>query len=230
MRSSAPLTSPTRRRLAWANAFVLVAALVYGVSLGKPGAAFSEEGLVTYASDWQLYLCSFASLLNGYFAFGCHRRLLSTDTLFWLALTAGFLFLAVDEIFMVHESMDRYIHQLFALKETPWTDRLDDLLVGLYVAVAALVVWLAGEIRSFCGQAKKRFLIGLLLAVVMVVLDVITNGPELMGWVFGAGLGEWLRTWLSVVEDALKLLAVAVFLNGLLFNMEDVLVQSGDSQ
>lgn len=140
MRSSVPLTSPTRRRLAWANACVLVVALVHGISLGKPGAAFSEEGLVTYDSGRQLYLCSFASLSNGYFAFRFHHTLLSTDTLFWLALTAGFLFLAFDELFMVHESMDRYIHQLFALKETPWTDRLDDLLVGLYVAVAALVV------------------------------------------------------------------------------------------
>ena len=222
------LISVTRRVLVWVNACVLVAALVYGLILDNPGAAFSEDGFVTYASGWQLYLCSTLSVVNGYFFFNSQRRLLLIDGLFWFALASGFLFLAFDEFFMYHESMDRYIHHLFALDETPWTDRLDDVLVGLYVAAAMLVVWLAGRIRSFFGKAKRIFSIGLSLAMIMVFLDVITNGPELMSWVFGAGLGEWLRTWLSVLEDALKLLSVFVFLNGLLFNLEEILLKSID--
>jgi hypothetical protein len=73
------------------------------------------------------------------------------------------------------------------------------------------------------------FSIGLLVAVAMVVLDVMTNGPELMHWLFGVGLGDWLKTWLSVLEDALKLCIVFVFVNGLLINLDAILLQSRES-
>ena len=173
-------------------------------------------------------LSSLVALLNGGWVCRQQKTWISADLIFWLLLTLGFSFLAFDEFYMVHESMDQQLHHLLALNETPWTDRLDDVLVGLYVAAAVLVVWLAGRIRSFFGKAKRMFSIGLSLAMIMVFLDVITNGPELMSWVFGAGLGEWLRTWLSVLEDALKLLSVFVFLNGLLFNLEEILLKSID--
>ena len=211
------------------NGLILLIAVFYGVSVGKPGAAFSEAGIVTYASGWQLYLCSFLCLLNGYFAFGCRRKLLSKDSLFWLVSMLGFMYLAFDEFFMYHESIDRYIHQVLALNETPLTDRLDDLLVGIYVGAAGLVVWGASRVRSFSAQAKRMFSIGLLVAVVMVILDVMTNGPELMHWMFGVGLGNWLKTWLSVLEDALKLCIVFAFVNGLLINLDSILLQSRKS-
>ena len=218
-----------QRVMVWINGLILLIAVFYGVSVGKPGAAFSEAGIVTYASGWQLYLCSFLCLLNGYFAFSRCRKLLSKDSLFWLVSMLGFMYLAFDEFFMYHESIDRYIHQVLALNETPLTDRLDDLLVGIYVGVAGLVVWGASRVRSFSPQAKRMFSIGLLVAVAMVVLDVMTNGPELMHWLFGVGLGDWLKTWLSVLEDALKLCIVFAFVNGLLINLDAILLQSRKS-
>ena len=218
-----------RRIIVWINFLILLIAVFYGISVGKPGAAFSEAGIVTYASGWQLYLCSFLCLLNGCFAISRCCKLLSKDSLFWLVSMLGFMYLAFDEFFMYHESIDRYIHQVLALNETPLTDRLDDLLVGIYVGAAGLVVWGASRVRSFSAQAKRMFSIGLLVAVVMVILDVMTNGPELMHWLFGVGLGDWLKTWLSVLEDALKLCIIITFVSGLLINLDAILLQSGES-
>jgi hypothetical protein len=43
------------------------------------------------------------------------------------------------------------------------------------------------------------------------------------------GLGDWLKTWLSVLEDALKLCIVFAFVNGLLINLDAILLQSRES-
>jgi type IV secretory pathway TrbL component len=50
-----------------------------------------------------------------------------------------------------------------------------------------------------------------------------------MHWMFGVGLGNWLKTWLSVLEDALKLFIIITFVSGLLINLDAILLQSGES-
>ena len=75
---------------------------------------------------------------------------------FWLILVAGFVCLAFDEIFMYHERFDKYLHFALSIRETPWTDRIDDLLVGLYVALASLLVILSAKVQSFSEAAKKN--------------------------------------------------------------------------
>ena len=215
-----------RRALLWTNLAVLLVALVYGLIRGKPGIAFSEDGFVTDASGWQLMLSSLVALLIGGLFCRQQKRWISVDLVFWLLLTLGFSFLAFDEFYMVHESMDQQLHHLLGLNETPWTDRLDDLIVGVYVGCGVLIVSLASRVKSFTLRAKRMVSLGLVVAVLMVALDVITNGPELMNWMFGVDLGGFLRTWLSVLEDGLKLTAVFLFLNGLLINLEQLSLQT----
>lgn len=50
----------------------------------------------------------------------------------WAIVSCGFMLLAVDEMFQVHERIDYAVHDLLALDPTPVTDRLDDVIVGLY--------------------------------------------------------------------------------------------------
>lgn len=50
----------------------------------------------------------------------------------WAIIASGFLFLAADEVLRIHENLDQLIHYVFGLKETNLTDRIDDLIVGMY--------------------------------------------------------------------------------------------------
>ena len=79
---------------------------------------------------------------------------------------------------------------------------------------------MGAKVESFLDQTKRLFALGLMIAVVMVGLDLLTNGREFMTWLFGPGLGMLLRTWLSILEDCLKLAAVAIFLIGLVRNAD----------
>lgn len=50
----------------------------------------------------------------------------------WAIVAAGFLFLAIDEVVEIHEGIDKLIHKVFQIKETGLTDRIDDLIIGVY--------------------------------------------------------------------------------------------------
>ena len=194
-----------------ANALVISGALLIGVLSGKPGLAFKEGELVTYFSTLQLGMCAVASGLNCYLVYSSAKKW-SWESIFWILLVGGFVFGSLDELFMFHERIDKAIHELLSLQQTPWTDRFDDLIVGLYVGMGAWLVFMSAKVESFLDEPKRLFARGLAIAVVMVGLDLLTNGRDFMMWLFGPDLGLFLRTWLSILEDCLKLSAVAIFL------------------
>lgn len=200
------------------NIFVIGGSIINGLLNGDPQYSFDEGDFVTEVSGWQLALCAVVGSINFSFFLAWKKKLFSLDSLFWLILVAGFVYLAFDEIFMYHERFDKYLHFALSIRETPWTDRIDDLLVGLYVALASLVMILSVKVQSFSEAAKKIFIRALFLAAGMVALDIITNGAEFTDWLFGPALGEFMRVWLSVAEECLKLLASALLLVGLIFN------------
>ena len=201
------------------NAVVIGGALTIGVLSGKPGLAFKEGELVTYFSTLQLGMCAVASGLNFYLVFSSAKKW-SWESIFWIVIAGGFLFGALDEFFMFHERIDKAIHKLLSLQQTPWTDRFDDLIVGLYVGLGAWLIFASARVESFLDQPRRLFAKGLAIAVVMVSLDLLTNGRDFMMWLFGQNLGLFLRTWLSILEDCLKLVAVALFLIGLAQNAD----------
>ena len=61
---------------------------------------------------------------------------------FWAMAAAGFLFLALDDQFKIHENLDFAIHALLGLDaQTGISDRLDDAILASYPVVAALVAF-----------------------------------------------------------------------------------------
>ena len=59
----------------------------------------------------------------------------------WLIISAGFLFLALDELALIHESIDKLIHHIFSMEETSLTDRIDDLIIFVYGLIGIYILY-----------------------------------------------------------------------------------------
>ena len=53
----------------------------------------------------------------------------------WFIIGMGFVFLALDEAFELHEEIDFLIHNRFGIEETGLSDRIDDLVVMTYFII-----------------------------------------------------------------------------------------------
>ena len=136
-------------------------------------------------------------------------------------MAIGGLFLAVDEIAQLHEMLDFGFHALFNIQENGITDRLDDLIVLLYIAAGGYLLYrFQQEFRNY-RPAFKLVLWAFGLAGIMVLLDLITNlDPEsnLDAFkVFFADLEarHTLLVWLQAIEEGFKVLAEGVFISAL---------------
>lgn len=192
---------------------VVISSALHGQALD---AQFGEWAFITYVSTALLIVIAGlmvtmtwvrARQLQGS---ALNQRLVC---LVWAMLAGGFLFLAVDELFSLHEQMDEWIHHFFHLRETPLTDRIDDAIVGCY---GLFGLWFLsryrGELRrlrSVWGTLRMAFL----LLFMMVGMDLLTNS-----WVTGGSIKtasvpvETLATVGSIVEETLKLSSETMFL------------------
>ena len=60
----------------------------------------------------------------------------------WLILVFTSLYLAIDEIIMIHENIDFFIHRIFNIEETGLTDRIDDAIVAIYGLCGLIGIYL----------------------------------------------------------------------------------------
>ena len=167
---------------------------------------FDEGEFITWFSSLKLIATGLLAVII--FIFRCKDRrenCWQTTSLIWLLIGIGFIFLAADESFEFHEKLDGLIHRFLQMKETRLSDRLDDMIVGLYVAIgAAFVFGCRKELRRYV-KMYPYLLAGFMLCVAMVILDMYTNTAP----------GDWvtpLIVKLSVVEETLKIYAETFFL------------------
>ena len=131
----------------------------------------------------------------------------------WLLIALGFLFLAVDEVAKVHESLDRFVHRLLQRPETALTDRLDDaILLGYGLVGVAVLYAYRSELLSY-RPVLPLVTCGFVLFLFMGLLDALVNRPDVFLFMGisqegSASLGKWL----GGVEEGLKILAEAAFL------------------
>lgn len=121
----------------------------------------------------------------------------SPDTRFWRIAAAGFAWLACDDLFVLHEQIDRGVHALLGLDpDDPVTDHLDDLIVAGYGVAAAPLAW-----------RHRGHLVGFRWTLVCLAL----------GFVLFSGMVVCDVLYLSkTVEDVLKVLAGSLILVGFL--------------
>ena len=131
----------------------------------------------------------------------------------WLLIALGFLFLAVDEVAKIHESLDRFVHRLLQRPETALTDRLDDaILLGYGLSGMAVLYAYRSALISY-RTVLPLVICGFALFLFMGLLDALVNRPDVFLFMGisqegSASLGKWL----GGVEEGLKILAEAAFL------------------
>lgn len=172
---------------------------------------FEEGGFITRLSALQLAVT--AGVSYGIFQIRRGRGFVWRDaSAVWVITALGFLFLAADDLFLIHEDMDRRIRFAFNLPETGLTDRIDDLLVGLYGIVGVGVLLAYREEWKPYRQARPFLTWGFILLFLMVALDLLTNRNDILPLLFAPERAAVLHIWLSHAEDGLKVFAEALFL------------------
>ena len=195
------------------NLVAISIAVAVGVQRGNPVSEFDEGGFITILSVIQLLIISALSFSIWNARGGLRERpFWKSPAVIWGIIAVSFFFLAVDDLFLIHERTDLFIHRLLGVEATPVTDRLDDCFVGLYglAGLAALIIH-RNELRAFLASFPY-FCAGFLLMFIMVVLDIATNGDQLLVALFGRRAADFLVVWLAVAEDAFKVLAEAFFI------------------
>lgn len=186
---------------------VLIFLAVYlGASGKNPLKNFEEGGFITWVSTGKFIVMAALSTIIYHFSSQARqehcRRFYSA---IWLLMAAGFLFLAGDELFQWHEKADELIHQVLNMKETRLSDRIDDLIVGVYL-VLGLTVLYGGRREVLQYLTMFPFIItAFAISIIMVFLDMYTNLAP----------GDWISPAiyrLSITEDALKIYAESFFL------------------
>jgi len=180
---------------------------------GNPSRYFGEGRFTTAFSCAQLLAVAWFSLK----IFVVRRPVASTLGFLscawvWAAMGAGFIFLAADDAFQIHEQLDGIIHKLLHAKQTAVTDRLDDAIVGIYGVIGLAVLWLfRGELLVF-KQMWRVFGGGFLCLFASVACDAISNGDQFLIWVTGnVAMGKKLDGWFSVGDGGFTLLAEGLF-------------------
>lgn len=180
---------------------------------------FAEIRLITIYSFFQL-------LATAYISFLACKSLGAESSLKWrenpstrpyFLAAIGFLYLGADEILSLHENFDKLIHRILFLKETPWTDHLDDFILLAYGLVALYFI------KDFVREFRKRpYMVGLiiggfLLFFLMFWLDFVSNNVETFMYFFHGKISYsdllHRRDIFRMAEDSCKILGEAFFLS-----------------
>lgn len=197
------------------DACAVAAAFLLSALTGKNH--FGEGRFITFLSGLQLL--AVAGIAMQILRVRCRAEpgcLTRHPALVWGLIAAGFVFLAADEVLKIHEGLDELIHDLFDLEETGLTDRIDDLIVGLY-GVIGLGVLFAHRRELLLHRVAVPWLVtGFVFMFAMVALDALTNRPDVLTTLVAEEAAESLQHWLGMVEDAFKIFAEGFFLLGFL--------------
>ena len=167
------------------EALLIVVAIAIGIAVyDNPKEPFGEDGFMTWVSAVQLLAIAFVArrihaVRKAQISSEAYRAS-SSGLAIWFIVFLGFLFLTADEVLKIHENLDKSIHDLFGLEQTGLTDRIDDLLVGLYGVIGLGVLYVfRGELRRY-REALPFFVAGFVLLFTMVGFDLLTNQDDIL--------------------------------------------------
>jgi hypothetical protein len=207
------------RAVVAANVVLLLLALALGE---QPESAFGESGFVTDIHVLVLFLAAaFAGLTfrarraSRSQPEGGRRRLWAAPELFWAIVAAAFVYLALDESARIHEGLDKRFHEyVLGHAATAMSTRLDDALVGLYALGALGLCWhYRTEVLRVPALARV-LVVALALLLVDVVIDLLHHDDVLKMLTTTYRERVRLHSWLTVVEESIKVLSGSLFCFG----------------
>lgn len=181
----------------------------------NPKRYFDEQGYVSWFSFLQI-------LFAAYLAWKVYKSRESNAVInnsnqsksynFWAIITFGFLFLGLDEMLEIHENLDRLIHNIFQIKETAITDRIDSVIVLVYALIGiGILYWAKSELKKF-KSTLPLFSIAFCLVFLMIFLDLLTDSRDLIYWLFNNVLANIVHQTLNIVEECCKIFAEGMFI------------------
>ncbi|MEM9508606.1 MAG: hypothetical protein AAGA16_13130 [Cyanobacteria bacterium P01_E01_bin.35] len=217
-----PKSSFTVKQLLFVILFLeslaITIAITKAITLGiSPKTFFGEVnrgGFITYISGLQLLIAAVLSKMISKIVKSAQQ--LSNSRWFWLIIFWGLLFLTLDDLIGIHESLDYWLHNLFQFKETKLSDLADDLIVGGYLVIFLIYVAFQWQIIKGFRQSFIWFKLGFILTAVMVVLDMASNNTLFVSMMTDdVDLASAIQQWLGVIEDSAKIYAEGMFIVGI---------------
>ncbi|MEM6611092.1 MAG: hypothetical protein AAF652_02350 [Cyanobacteria bacterium P01_C01_bin.72] len=196
----------------------LAIALAIGIAIANGKGAyeyFGEGEPLTIISCLQILVFSILALVIFLREKRSPDERLFKNAGFWLILSMGAFFLALDDAFSIHEQLDVWMHKILNIQETMVTDLTDDIIVGIYLILA--LVYIASQWRTLgvFRSSFNYFKAGFLLGAVMVVLDILSNNTLFVSMVTDdSSVMNQMLLWLGVLEEAVKVWAEGFFLVG----------------
>lgn len=199
-----------------------IESLMIGIAIGRaillersPMRYFGENGFITWFSVCQLlfiaYLCWQISRLR----FQENFQLVSwkNPKIFWQIITGGFIFLALDEYWEIHERFDKNLHNFFSLNDAGITGRIDDFIILFYVLVSLFFLHIfKNEFQKFTS-ASRWFLTGFSLSFLTIFLDMLSHNKEILSpWIENYEQLNNAHHWFTTIEEIPKIFAEGAFI------------------
>lgn len=189
-------------------------ALILDISPKTYFGEVDRGGFITYISGLQLLI---AGVLSGLICpIVKSTQQLYKSRWFWLVVALGCLFLALDDMVEIHESLDYLLHQLLQIEATDLTDLIDDLIVGGYLVLFLIYVAFQWQAIQAFSRSFGWFKLGFILTAVMVVLDMLSNNTLFISKLTDdQEMISLVQDWLGVIEDSAKIFAEGMFIVGI---------------
>lgn len=194
-------------------AIALSAGLELGFGMYKRH-PFDENGVITLLSVCQLLLIGLVSFAVWKERNGPGPIRWKDKTLIWLIMAVGFLFLAIDEKALIHEGLDRSFHKVMDMKETAWTSRIDDFLIGIYGIIGLVTLWFYSKEMLRFRRCILFLAAGFAVLFVSVAADAASSKTDFLIWLLGEETAPVAHDIVGTVEEIGKVLAEALFLAG----------------
>ena len=197
---------------------IIIASILLGqIAVGRPTILFEETGTIMLASFFLLIGTARANRRIYTLRRSNELPLRRDPALIWAMIGLGFLFLALDETVQIHEQLDHLIHRVFHLRETGWSDRIDDAIIGIYALIGFGLIWLYRVEFRDASALRRWLLIGVVFLVVSVITDALGNRTDVLE---AMGLSQdrivlWHNV-IEIIEESCKLYAETCFLLGFL--------------
>ena len=200
------------------NLTAIIYAIYRGINRLDFARYYKEGYFLTNLSTLHLLIISFLC----FYLYSLKRKYIKANSsknkgkpIIWIILCFGFLFLGIDEQFMVHESIDIFTHNLmesiFNYQGNSITKRLDDIVVLLYFIFG---VWMINKYKEeiiLFNNGKSYLRLGLILTLIMITLDISTSQNDLFSLIFPRENVNYVIKVFGVIEDSIKLFALTFF-------------------